>query len=174
MELEPPDSHHLSAAIGWLGLGSDSEAIEELEKISSKNRAYPSVLAVKFEIYSKAGKWDLAAEIAAQLVKLQPHQPMSWITLAYATRRKQDGGIPQAREVLIPAQKLFPKEWLIPYNLACYECQLGKKKKARAWLKKAFDLGDPKQLKLMALKDPDLEPIWVEIGETGFEFPQTE
>ncbi len=171
MELEPPDSHHLSAAIGWLGLGSHTEANEELEKISAKNGADPSVLAVKIEVCCKAGKWDLAAENAVQLVKLQPDQPMAWITLAYATRRKQDGGIPQAREVLMPVQKLFPKEWLIPYNLACYECQLGNKKKAWAWLKKAFDLGDAKQLKLMALKDPDLEPFWVEIGETGFEFP---
>jgi hypothetical protein len=60
MELEPPDSHHLSAAIGWLGLGSDTEAIEELEKISSPNRAYPSVLAVKFEIFSKNLPMDLS------------------------------------------------------------------------------------------------------------------
>jgi hypothetical protein len=34
-----------------------------------------------------------------------------------------------------------------------------------AWLEKAFELGDPKQLKLMALDDPDLEPFWTEIGE---------
>ena len=32
--LEPPDSLHLSAAEGWLGLGNQVEAFEELEKIT--------------------------------------------------------------------------------------------------------------------------------------------
>jgi hypothetical protein len=92
---------------------------------------------------------------------------MAWITLAYATRRKPGpgGGIPQAKAILTPAQKRFPKEWLIPYNLACYECQLGNQKAALAWLNKAFDLGDPKELKPMALADPDLEPFWAKIRE---------
>ena len=33
------------------------------------------------------------------------------------------------------------------------------------WLETAFDIGDPKALKLTALHDPDLEPLWLEIGE---------
>ncbi len=60
---------------------------------------------------------------------------------------------------------LFPKESLIPYNLACYECQAGNLKAAWNWLEKAFDAGDAKRFKLMALEDPDLEPLWVQIGE---------
>jgi tetratricopeptide (TPR) repeat protein len=163
--LQPPDSHHLSAAQGWLGLGNHTEANAELEKIALTLRAHPSVLATRLEIYARAAKWDVAAEIAAALVKVQPKEPMAWITLAYATRRKLGGGIPQAKEVLTPAQKRFPKVWLIPYNLACYECQLGNREEAWAWLKKAFDLGDPKQLKLMALEDGDLEQVWAKIRE---------
>jgi hypothetical protein len=31
--LQPPDSHHLNAAVGWLELGNDIEATEELDKI---------------------------------------------------------------------------------------------------------------------------------------------
>jgi hypothetical protein len=42
---------------------------------------------------------------------------------------------------------------LIGYNLACYECQLGNLKAAWKWLVIAFDLGDAKQVKLMALDD---------------------
>jgi hypothetical protein len=33
------------------------------------------------------------------------------------------------------------------------------------WLEAAFDLSGAKQVKLMALNDPDLEPLWTEIGE---------
>jgi hypothetical protein len=50
------------------------------------------------------------------------------------------------------------------YNLACYECKLGRLEQAKSWLEKAFELGDPKKIKLMALEDPDLEPLWREIG----------
>jgi hypothetical protein len=32
-------------------------------------------------------------------------------------------------------------------------------------LKAAFELGNATQFKLMALADPDLEPLWKEIGE---------
>jgi hypothetical protein len=46
------------------------------------------------------------------------------------------------------------------YNLACYECQLGRLELAKEWLEKAFKLGDAKKMKLAALDDPDLEPLW--------------
>ena len=49
------------------------------------------------------------------------------------------------------------------YNLACYECQLGRLDQARAWLRKAFDLGDPAEMQAQALRDPDLQPLWPEI-----------
>jgi hypothetical protein len=38
---------------------------------------------------------------------------------------------------------------------------------ARAWLRKAIDLGDEKEIKLRALDDPDLEPLWANIGKLG-------
>jgi hypothetical protein len=38
-------------------------------------------------------------------------------------------------------------------------------KRAWKWLEMAFDLGDSKKVKLMALNDKDLEPLWAEIGE---------
>jgi hypothetical protein len=46
------------------------------------------------------------------------------------------------------------------YNLACYECQLGRLEQAKGWLEKAFALGDAREMKLAALDDPDLEPLW--------------
>jgi hypothetical protein len=36
---------------------------------------------------------------------------------------------------------------------------------AKQWLKKAFGTGNPTKVKLMALDEPDLEPLWKEIGE---------
>jgi Flp pilus assembly protein TadD len=164
-EIEPPDSHHLSAAIGWLGLGNWQEANEELDKIAPALRAHPSFRMVKYEVLAKAGKWDDAAEIARGLIQLDPKDPQYWIWHAYATRRMTSGGIPQAREILSKAQKLIPKEPLTSYNLGCYECQLGNLQTARQWLEKTFAVGDPKTFKSLALEDRDLEPLWPEIRQ---------
>jgi Flp pilus assembly protein TadD len=161
--LAPPDSHYLSAAVGWLGLDNAAEAVAELEKIAPQFQSHPDVLIVQFEIQSKAGKWDAAAEIAGTLTQLEPEQPGAWISLAYATRRKTGGGIPQARAILIQAHKAFPREPIIVYNLACYDCQLSDLIAAKTWLDKACHLGDVRKIKHMALQDPDLEPLWPDI-----------
>ena len=163
--IEPPDSHHLSAAIGWLELGNWREANEELENIAPVLRNHPTVLAVKYEVWAKAGKWDDAAEIARALITVHPRDAQFWIWHAYATRRKAGGGIPQARAILDQAQRLIPEEPLISYNLGCYECQLGNLPGARFWLEKAFASGDPKSFRSLALADRDLEPLWAEISQ---------
>jgi hypothetical protein len=54
---------------------------------------------------------------------------------------------------------------MMRYNLACYACQLGNLKGAKAWLGKAIDLAGKKDIRLMALDDPDLEPPWSQIGK---------
>jgi hypothetical protein len=111
--LEPPDSHHLSAAIGWIELGNHLEANEELEKIAPALRAHPEVLLVRVELYFKAGKWDMAAEIDRALIQIKPLEPQFRIWRAYATRRMTGGGIPGAKEIPTKAQPLFPKEPLM-------------------------------------------------------------
>ena len=163
--LQPPDSHHLSAATGWLELGNPAEANGELEKIAPALSTHPAVLMVRYEVNAKAGKWGLADEIARELVQVQPEEAQFWIWHAYSTRRMTGGGIPQAREILDKAQQLIPKDPLIPYNLACYECQLGNLPAARKWLEMAFYIGDEKTFKALALEDRDLEVLWPEIRE---------
>jgi Flp pilus assembly protein TadD len=163
--IQPPDSHHLSAAVGWLGLGNVAEAGAELENIAPQFRSHPDVLAVQFDIHAAVGKWDAAAEIAGTLTRLEPEEPGAWISLAYATRRKTGGGIPPARAILIQVQQTFPGETIIAYNLACYDCQLGDLEAAKAWLDKACTLGDAHRIKNMARQDPDLEPLWPDIGK---------
>ena len=162
--IEPPDSHHLLAAQGWAELGDFKEADAELRRIDEALRAHPQVLGVRYEIYARSKRWDLAAEVAEMLVEAFAHDAGVWVSLAYAVRRKTDGGIPQAREILTKARTLFPAETLIVYNLACYDCQLGDEASALQWLEQAVALGSKKEIKQMALKDQDLKPLWGKIG----------
>ena len=71
----------------------------------------------------------------------------------------------EAYDGLEAAADIFTDLWLIRYNLACYSCKLGNQEDAWRWLEDAFGLGDEKEIKLMALDDPDLKPFWAEIGE---------
>jgi hypothetical protein len=78
-------------------------------------------------------------------------------------RRVAGGGLQAAWDALFPAMEKFPEDCLVPYNLACYACQLQQPDKARILLKRAMSLGGREHIKRMALNDSDLKPIWKQI-----------
>ena len=128
-----------------------------------RSKLTPKVLSVRFEIYSKAGKWEYAAEIARCLSDLLPDNPYGYFHLAFSLhelKRTQ-----QAYDALISVVDKLPTEHLMRYNLTCYSCQLGNLKEAYQWLEKAIDLASKKGIRQAALDDPDLEPLWTEIGQ---------
>jgi len=162
-QLEPPDSHYLEAARGWLGLGDWASANQELEGIRPGFCTHPAVLQTRLQIYAAAKQWAMAAAIARALTAIIPGSPFGWIHWAYSLyelKRTQE-----ARNVLLLAADKFPDEYLIRYSLACYACQLGNLKEAQQWLKKAFSLAGQKDIRKMALDDPDLQPLWDKIVE---------
>jgi len=163
--IEPPDSHHLSAALGWLGLGSAAEAHAELAKVSEEFQHHPATLEVRWTICAHERKWGDALEIARTEIALAPEDASGWLHRAYALRRVNEGGLPQAWEALLPAAEKFPEEPVIPYNLACYACQMLQLDLAREWLHRAIAAGNKTELKKMALADDDLKPLWSEIKE---------
>src|ERR1039458_8115998 len=71
----------------------------------------------------------------------------------------------EAYDVVYSVVAKFPDEYIMRYNLACYSCRLGNLKEAMKWLEKAIDLAGKKDIRLTALNDADLEPLWREIGE---------
>ncbi len=162
--LEPPDTLHLQAAQGWLELGNYIEANEELEKITPELRAHPAVLAVRWEIYAKAKKWDACLDFASALVQMVPDHPLGWVHRSFCLHELERTA--EARDNLLRVVDKFPEHAVMRYNLACYECQLGRLEQAKNWLEKAFKLGDAKAMKLAGLDDPDLQPLWRDIGST--------
>jgi tetratricopeptide (TPR) repeat protein len=161
--IEPPDSLHLLAAQGWLELGNHLEANEELEQITPCRRARPEVLEVRWQIYAAAKKWDATLDIAATLIRIDAEDPLGWVHRSYALHELKR--TTEARDNLLRVVDTFPISATIHYNLACYECQLGRLEQAKTWLEKAFKLGDAKKMKLAAIDDPDLEPLWRAIGK---------
>jgi uncharacterized protein HemY len=167
--LEHPDNLGLEAAKGWLMLGDAAAAQNELDRMAPASRLVPEALEVECEVHSARGAWRAAFVAAARLVELAPQREGGWIHRAYAARRMPGGGLETARTALLPAAVKFPRQLLIPYNLACYAAQLGRLEEAWAWLEQAMTAGRREEVRAMALRDEDLEPLWprLQAGATG-------
>jgi tetratricopeptide (TPR) repeat protein len=161
--LEPPDSLHLEAAQGWLGLGNHTEAGAELEKISSGMQRHPDVLNVRWGICAAARQWEAALEIASAIIRLAPEDPLGWVHRSYALHELKRTA--EARDNLLRVVDKHPDSPTIRYNLACYECQLGRLDLTKKWLEAAFRLGDARKILSAAREDPDLKPMWKDLQQ---------
>lgn len=161
--LQPPDSMFLTSAEGWLGLGDIAAASAELDNITPELCVHPAVLEVRWQIYAKAKRWDACIEIARTLADLVPTDVNNWVHLAYSTRQAKDGGLESAVKILKGAVEAFPKNPLICYYLACYTAQQKELVVSKKWWDPAMDIavanGWQQKLRLMAIGDPELEPL---------------
>jgi predicted Zn-dependent protease len=164
-KLEPPDTHYVLAAIGWLELGNPMEARAELDQVQPLQKKNPDVLDVRWELAAREKKWDEALHYARELIHAAPDRSSGWLHQSYALRRIPDGSVRKAWEALLPVFDRFPKEPLVSYNLSCYACQLRQLEAARVWLKRALVIGGKEKYKRMALQDEDLQELWDEIRE---------
>ncbi len=158
------DFHHLQAVEGWLALGNPLEALIELDRVSSSLHQHPEVLDARWQVSAALRDWDAALAVGNLMVQKVPDDPGSWISRSYALRRAKNGGIHSAWEALAPAASKFPSVSIIPYNIACYAAQLGNLSEAWDWIHRAIEAeGDIKKIKEMAMRDPDLQPLWERI-----------
>jgi tetratricopeptide (TPR) repeat protein len=100
--------------------------------------------------------WDLLLVVASRLAEFEPAH-VHWVaSLAFATRRVIS--IKAARDILLAAETQFPTEAIVPFNLACYCCQLGELEKAKEYLRRAFEIDS--NWRAAALDEKDLESLW--------------
>jgi predicted Zn-dependent protease len=160
VELTSPDLHHLKAAVGWLELGNVTEALAELDSVSEPLQTHPNVLEARWLALARLQRWEAAAKVGRALISVAPDRAAGWLHHAYALRRAPNGGLMAAFNALAPVAEKFPEEPTIPYNLACYTCQMQRdSSETLAWLERAIQAGDRKEILAMALRDPDLEPM---------------
>lgn len=159
--LNPPDSHHWQAAQGWLELDAPEEASCELDLIHPSFANLPEILSLRWEIASALKDWNTALEIGENLVQRHPDFLPGWIQRSFAFHEK--GLTEEAYFSLRPAWDKFPDCDLIPYNLACYECCLGKCTEAVRWIRYAIQLAGKDCIRERSMEDPDLVNIIAEI-----------
>ena len=160
--LTQSERFQIEAAEGWLMLGNPFEAHEELERITGDRACHPAVLSMRWQVYAAARWWEAAFVVAKALCELAPHSPEAWICQANTLRNYK--GVIEAWSLLLGVVNKFPQDAIIRYNLACYAAQMGLLEESCGWLVQAFELEESVQLKLAAIYDPDLQPLWDKIG----------
>ncbi len=156
--LEHPDIFHFQAAIGWLELGNHAEAGLDLERLSPAARAHPEVMAVSWQVSRQAKQWERCLEIGRMLAETLPGEARGWVFYAqglYFLNRIED-----AYALLKPKLAEFPESWQAHYDAACYACLRGDPREADDLLNRAMALGDAKQIRAAALRDPDFKDLW--------------
>lgn len=164
-ELDAALAHRISSVLGWLELGNAREALAELQQIPAEFADRPELLEVRWTLHAAQRDWEQALGAAQRLVDLSPEDPVGWLHRAYALRRTDSGSLSAAWNALHPALDRFPHVACIPYNLACYACQMEQAEEAKRLLRRAMFVGKEPEIKAMALADADLEPLWKEIEE---------
>lgn len=154
--------HRLRAAVGWMELGLPREALSEIGSLPLAIQEHPKVLQLRWTLLSGLKEWAEAFSVAEIWLEKDRFDPGAWISRAYAARRRPGGSIAEAYSLLEPASALFEQEAMIPYNLACYQAQLGNLTAARDWWAVALQRGDSEVLLRLALDDLDLQPLWPE------------
>jgi tetratricopeptide (TPR) repeat protein len=147
---------HVLACSGYLELGMLDSAAKVLEDIEPEDKNRNEVLGARVALYMAAKKWDMATAIASHLVKVDPNNEAWWINLAYSVRRIE--GIEKAETILLRAQAIHPKVAMIAFHLACCASVTGRIEEAKVRLRQAIKLDE--DIRLLALDDEDLRPLW--------------
>lgn len=147
---------HFRKCDGYLDLNMVERARDEMARIPSAYHDTVPYRQLQLRMAMEVEAWTRAAGLAEKLCSQEPGEASHWIQLAYATRRAQ--GLEEAHAVLRLARDRFPEEAIISFNLACYECQLGRTEQALDYLGEAEALAP--QCRDLALQDDDLKPLW--------------
>ena len=155
MALTTHTRRQLSYAQGYLELGMKKDAAEALKEIDKVQRKEMAVLILTMAVHVELADWKRAEAAGKVLCEREPEVAGHWIQWAYATRRHV--GIAEAREILLKALGLHPREAVIHFNLACYEAQLGHLDDARVFLDTACGIDET--FVALGQTDEDLAPL---------------
>ncbi len=159
-ELSAEDAWHARKCDGYIDLKMWDAARAELEALTEPARCSLTCRVLELQLTMGEEHWAAAETIARELREREPEEPAFWVQLAFVTRRLRT--IEDARAILRVAREKFPAEPVIPFNLACYACQLGERQLARTYLAEAEAM-EP-DYRAIALEDDDLRPLWDELS----------
>jgi len=162
MPLSLEDIQHLEAAENWLERKHFDNCFEELQRINSSHREDPRELALRWKLFDGSEQHGPAAHLARVIQWRFPHEPAGYIWRAISLRKL--GCTQEAYDEIARVVDKFDGLGTVPYLAAVFASELQQMNKAWHWLERAFATENGKELKLQALEEKALEPLWRRIG----------
>jgi predicted Zn-dependent protease len=151
------EQYHIEATKGWILLGNQGDAHQELDEISHAWKEHPEVLELRWYLFAEEEKWDAALRIAQKLHKKHPKRLFGWLAHAHSIL-KCTGNPEAARKLLCPAAEMFDGPQ-IAYGLACYSSLAGKFAEGREWLARALAKSHTDEVDEFCTVNPELEAL---------------
>jgi len=161
---DPGVQLRLRAVAGWMELGLPGEGLAELAELDSALRQHPDILKIQFSILRPLRRFTEALDTAEQITHQAPGDKWGWLYRSHALHWL--GRSSEAYAQLRPLREKFPHAFELPYDLACYCAQTGRVEEARQLIQESLALSGDKrsEVQSMARQDPDLLPLWNELG----------
>ncbi len=140
---------------GYCGLGMYDEALHRIALARRKGDHSLTLDFLRTRILRAAGRFVELKKTAEQLRRLRPEEPEVWVSLADAVRHQDS--LQKGRSILLEAERKFPDNPHIKFQLGCYHCQLRDLDKARSYLQAAIRLDQ--SWANVAKEDADLAPL---------------
>src|SRR5438445_13238731 len=125
----------LLAAQGYCELGMSTDALAELDSIPEEFHSHATVVELRLIILMQDRRWKAALSAGRELTKIAPQKNIGYIHSAFCLHEL--GQTEAARKILLDGPQTLHAEPVFHYNLACYECRLGRLDAARAHLDKS-------------------------------------
>lgn len=136
------------------------EALAELDGMTPADRDRPESLVIRISILMNQQDFESAYRMAAQLCDLLPECDEAFISAAYCLhelRRTEE-----ARTFLLSGPPTLRRQAVFHYNMACYECCLGRLDAARDHLMISFQMNP--EFRRAARQDRDLEALRADLA----------
>jgi hypothetical protein len=105
-------------------------------------------------------------EIATALTGMVPERRVGWMYRAISLNRLRR--TTEAKAVLLETVGKLDFDSVCAFHLACFCAQLGQIEEAADWVRKAVERAEDEEmldrLRRWVLDEPDLQPVWKEIG----------
>jgi tetratricopeptide (TPR) repeat protein len=123
---------------------------------------YPQEILLRLLIFNNMERWEYAVLLGKGAVRQYPQFGPLYLATAHAISRFE--GAVAARTMLLAGEDALKDETAFHFMLACYDSQLGNLDLAKTELARAFEIDE--ELRLQALQDSDLKPLWESLGES--------
>ena len=133
-------------------MGMFGEALAELDGLPPDAQKHSMVVEMRLVILMQSKRWEEALSTSRELCRVNPTGNSGYIHAAFCLHELRRTA--EARDILLGGPESLHTDPTYHYNLACYECILGKVNLAQAHLDRCVQLD--KKFKNYAKTDPDL------------------